>query len=77
MASFLVPQKNIQDFVQTAFSAVSKAESYRVVDRLLAGSSQENIPVPLLILQIDQYEKWKQGSEITLLTQIIEGLTLI
>lgn len=77
MASFLVPQKNKEDFLSTAFSLVTKGETYRVVDRLLAGAAQENVPIPLLILQIDQYEKWKKGSEINMLSQMVEGLTLI
>lgn len=77
MATFLVPQKNKEDFLNAAFSLVTKGETYRVVDRLLASAARENLHIPLLILQIDQYEKWKQGSDINTLSQLVEGLALI
>ncbi len=77
MASFLVPQKNKDELIHTAFSLVAKSETHKIFDRLLATASRDDITIPLLVLRIDQYQRWKKSRDIVLLSQLVEGLVLI
>jgi len=60
MGKVLIPDKDTDQLVRTAFSRASQLQTCKLMDRLLAGAVHEEVRIPLLIFSnrsIQQDEK--------------------
>ncbi len=77
MGNLLVQSRELSDIVHSAMQPPSHDETYRVIDRLLPSAADQNIPISLILFQIQPFAKIFDTLDEKTIRKIIGGFLAI